>query len=142
MGFPEALAANETALAKLDSLKAVCREQCDDPEAAVAKIEPAALRKAVVAQHVAEHGSDSVSAAMSAGSLRTLDDAHIAEVTRVSKAVAGGADPAVAAGADPAHVALLKAARSAHAEHAEALADAYAEVGRTGRERVAAEAVR
>jgi len=139
MGFPEALAANEAALAKLDSLKAVCREQCDDPEAAVSAIEPAARKRAVVAHHVITNGADSVAVALAAGRLQRLDDQHIAEVTRVAKAVSEGQDATEAAGADPKDVETLEKARSAHSSHAEALAAAYAEVGRTGRERVAAE---
>lgn len=119
----------DEATATLLSLKAACREACDDPEAAVRAIEPDALKRALVAHHVQQHGAGSVTTALAAGPFRLLDEAHVAEVGRVA---AAGGDPVAAAGADPAHVALLEAARAAHAEHGEALAQAYADFAAAG----------
>ena len=140
MDFSEALAANEAALAHLDELKAECAANCDPHEARVMQIPTDARMRAAVAHHVNFHGDNAVMAAIQAGSLRMLSDAHVDAIRKVSEAVASGQDAASAAGADPAHVAFLEAAQQAHSAHSEALAEAYAEVGRTGRERAALEA--
>jgi hypothetical protein len=109
---------------KLLALKAECHDACDEATTAVAELDPDARKKAVVAHHVQQHGADSLSVALAAGPFKFLDEAHIAEVGRVA---AAGGDPVVAAGAEPEHVALLEAARVAHAEHGDELAQAYAD---------------
>ena len=129
---------HEAALSRLDALKAVCRERCDDASAAVAAIPDEARAKAVVAHHVITHGPRAIVAAYRSGPAKFLEQSHLDEVARVSDAVAAGADPAEAAGADPAHVAALEAARAAHADHGDELATAYADLARTSAKRAAA----
>jgi hypothetical protein len=105
-------------------LKAACETACADANAAVREIPEEDLRKARVAHQVQLNGADSLTAAIAAGPLKFLDQEHIAEVARVT---AEGGDPIAAAGAKPKHVALLEAARAAHADHADELAAAYAD---------------
>lgn len=126
----------DEATANLLALKAVCREACDDPSAAVAALDPEAAFKACVAHHVQTHGDNSVGVAQGHGkplvgnredaSGAFVDPRFIAEVSRVAIDAARGQDPTASAGADPAHVALLEAARDAHAGHGAELAAAYA----------------
>ena len=138
----------DEATAKLLSLKAVCREACDDPSAAVAALDPDSAFKASVAHHVQRHGDDAVGVGLGhgkalVGDRETVGEAgrgiqafveprFIAEVSRVSLAAARGEDPVAASGADPAHVALLEAARVAHADHGDELGQAYADFAAAG----------
>ena len=117
----------DEATANLLRLKAICHAACDGAEDAVKTIPADAIKAAVVAHHVGQHGENSLTVALAAGPFKFLDEQHIAEVGRVQAAVTGGQDPAEAAGADPAHVALLEAARTAHADHGDELAQAYAD---------------
>jgi|HubBroStandDraft_4_1064222.scaffolds.fasta_scaffold19767_4 hypothetical protein len=131
--------AQDDAFARLQELKAVCVAACADADVAVLEIEPGARMRAVVAHQVLMHGPDkAVAMALGAGPFRLLSDSHVAEVTRVSNAVAQGQDAIKTAGAEPTHVALLESARQAHAGHGQDLAAAYAAFSAANRARVAA----